>query len=401
MDMFIEFLKSTGVVLAILSPVLLVAWVIKSLKRIPPTHMAIMVIFERAWKFCDSGIHFVPWFFGWNYLIMFPKRVVDLDQREIKVMSATGEYPPGSGNCYNSVEETILGAVYLNFPRQREMLVDAQTGACVCFLKDLNLQQLAEIDTHGFTVYNNVQVALEQEHPLVEVVRAGVPIDKSGLQSWSEKAVNSAVRAVAARKTWRESNENIKDFNREVEEIFRGDADGILIASGFRPSGIRLAIQAVEPPQGVKDAYSGREAAGSVAEKDSEESAGRVLRMVARASGMTVEDLEADLKQSPQKRGKSAADGGYREAFAYAEDQTKRDRAGEGLEDIRVGNVDGTPLEPAIGAIAAMFGLGKREGSRRKKNGGKGGGSSTKKGGKKKNPKDMDDDESLDNALGD
>ena len=353
--------------------------------------MAVVVISERAWKFCDSGIRFVPWFFGWNYLIRFPKKVVDLDQKEIKVMSAGGEYPPASspqkGKYYNSVEVTVVGAAYLNFPREREMLLNEQTGACVCFLKDLNAQQLVEVGAAGGTVYDvprrdekgqvvvdvaghpvvdPTMVVLEEEHPLLEIVRSGVPINRAGLQDWTEEAFISAVRAVAAKKTWKESNENIKGFNRDVEEIFKGDTDGILIKAGFRPSGIRLAIQAVEPPQGVKDAYSGREAATSVAQKEAEETEGRVVEAVAKANGMTRQELEVVLKGDTKRKGQPAIEGGFKEDFANARDVLKRDRAGDGLDDIRVGNVDGTPLEAVTATIASLFGLGKRDGSGRK-----------------------------------
>lgn len=110
----------------------------------------------------------------------------------------------------------------------------------------------------------------------------------------------------------------------------------------------------------------------------SEETAGRILRMVAIAMGMTVEELQKDLKDNPQKRGMWAKDGGYKDAFAYAEDQVKRDRAAaEGdLRDIRIANADGTSFQDQaigllIGGVAAAASQFGKSGGGKSKSGGK------------------------------
>ena len=99
-----------------------------------------------------------------------------------------------------------------------------------------------------------------------------------------------------------------------------------------------------------------------------EETAGRILRSVAQMSGVDVDnpvelnEFMKKLKDDPSLRGKSASEGGYREAFDYAQDQVKRDRAGAAgdLRDIRVGSSDGTPfgkgtIAEIIGGVAAAF----------------------------------------------
>ncbi len=130
-----------------------------------------------------------------------------------------------------------------------------------------------------------------------------------------------------------------------------------------------------------------------------EETAGRVLESVARTSGMTVDELKADLKDHPEKRGLSSKDGGYKEAFAYAEDQIKRDRAAAGgdLTDIRVGNTDGTSFsDPTLGSlIGGLAAATSRFGKSGKFRSGKPGGSSGSSKGvnRKKKTEDMADDE--------
>lgn len=137
-----------------------------------------------------------------------------------------------------------------------------------------------------------------------------------------------------------------------------------------------------------------------------EETAGRILKMVAAMNSMPVETPKDDqgrpipgapeglkerLAANPNLRGTPSSKGGYKEDFDYARDQVKRDRAGEKgeLTDIRVGNSDGTPFPEGaiIGGLAAIFGEKRKSSPRKDKS--KGG----EKGKKEKSPKDDDDDE--------
>jgi len=91
------------------------------------------------------------------------------------------------------------------------------------------------------------------------------------------------------------------------------------------------------------------EAERAIAQKDAEVGT-RILRTVANRCGIDFEDLKKTLKENPKLRGISESQGGFREAFAYAEDQTKRDRAAEKgtLTDFRLGSTDGTPLPQSL-----------------------------------------------------
>lgn len=127
---------------------------------------------------------------------------------------------------------------------------------------------------------------------------------------------------------------------------------------------VALRIVNIDPPERYRNltltkwkAEREADAAHAFAKKEAEETEGRVVESVARANGMKREDLEIILKTKPELKGLPAEKGGYKEDFEHARDLLKRDRAGRGLKDIRVGNVDGTSLEPAISALAAMFGF--------------------------------------------
>lgn len=149
----------------------------------------------------------------------------------------------------------------------------------------------------------------------------------------------------------------------------------------------------IDPPEGYREATVAKWKAQQTATKETEETVGRILLSVATEAGIEIDMLKAKLNADPSLRGKSANEGGFKEAFDYARDLVKRDRAGSGLTDVRVGNADGTKLDPATAAIVTLLSLlkeNKKEGKNPK-------GEKDKQ----KDPKDMTDEESLDNALND
>jgi len=147
---------------------------------------------------------------------------------------------------------------------------------------------------------------------------------------------------------------------------------------------VALETVNIDPPEGYRETTLAKWKAEQIAQKEAEETAGRILRAVAIEAGIEVGFLRARLDADPSLRGKSAKDGGFREAFDYAKDLVKRDRAGGGLTDVRIGNADGTKLDPATATIASLIGLLGNSGGK---------GNNPRKKGKPKDPKDMDDDE--------
>jgi len=154
---------------------------------------------------------------------------------------------------------------------------------------------------------------------------------------------------------------------------------------------IALETVNVDPPEGYRETTLAKYQAQQTAERDTQETAGRILKSVAITSGLTVEELQIKLKKNPELKGILNNKGGFKEDFDFAKDQLKRDRAtaSGNLSDIRVGNTDGTSFQEGaiIGSIAAAF----SQFSGGEKNPSKN--PNDKKVGEKKKPRDMTSDE--------
>jgi len=186
--------------------------------------------------------------------------------------------------------------------------------------------------------------------------------------------------------------------------------DKLFVLYGIKVKSVEL--RSVDPPTGWRDTTlapykAQREAAAAVetAKMNAEQVGGTILGIVARQHGMKLEDLENDLRANPDKRGMSVANGGYKETFAFAQQQVQRDRAAEKgeLNDMRIGSTDGSPLPQGLqflsvggggsGGAGMFFG-----------GGGKGKRGGDQRGGKEKkenDPKKMDNDDLIDNLFGD
>lgn len=192
-----------------------------------------------------------------------------------------------------------------------------------------------------------------------------------GVKDWFAAVVNRVlpvVREYIPEHTYEEIiNDPAVQLDKDVMTTLR--TSGIL--EELENYGVRIhALETVDinPGEKFRDMTLQRKIGRMNADQAVEETAGRVLESVARTSGMTLDELKADLKANPKKRGLSSKDDGYKEAFAYAEDQVKRDRAGAAgeLTDIRVGNTDGSSFkDPTLGsligglaAVASKFGKG-------------------------------------------
>lgn len=275
-----------------------------------------------------SGLVFVPWFWGID-LVRIPTRMFRLK--------------------YEGREEHRL------WSRDNQLL-------------------MAEISVY-------LKFPYRETKSLVTLIESGVPLAERGLASWIEEEVITVAREVMARFDYKEaiSKESLDAINNEAVALFCRP-NGLLCKSGvvcrssdqgdvfLRIEQVRLTSNLQRKLELVEAAKLEASAAKSIAERNAEETAGRILLMVAKTSGLTIDQLVADLQANPRIRGLPAAEGGYKEAFAFAEDQIKRDRAGESgeLTDIRVGNTDGTSFKDAglgslIGGLAAaarQFGKG-------------------------------------------
>lgn len=124
-----------------------------------------------------------------------------------------------------------------------------------------------------------------------------------------------------------------------------------------------IIVKDVDYDADYQRALKARNQAELTANADVEATSRRVLKAVADHTGHNVEELQEKLKNDPTLRGKPASQSGFKEAFEFAEDLVRRDRAGVNgdLRDIRIGSTDGGKLDGGIGslaALAAIFGQG-------------------------------------------
>lgn len=325
-------------------------WVVLSIKFVGPGEMAVKVILGIATSVCNSGPCFVPWFFWLCYLKHYPLTMFDLNYDSIKVMSRGGDY---NGKFYGAVEVDVESMAYLNFPRKREMVVDKLTGDPVCFLKDLSSIQREEIYNSKETVYNvptventpvqDITVILERTHPLIKILRAGVPTTKKELEDWSEEGMTSSVRSAGAEITWKEANENPLAFKDKVDRSYLR-VDGTLIQAGFRPSGIKLAIKRVNPPQQLKDALAGEASAAHIAKREAVEVGDSLIEMV----NKQIEEMKKYHEMTKEDCMKVRQE---------CLNQLTRDRTMKGggnLVDTRIASADGSSF--AQGSISEIVG---------------------------------------------
>lgn len=327
-------------VILIVGPVVAI-WFIYSIGAVGPDEVALRSWFGRLEKkkILRSGLCFVPWHFGILKFDGHPLcKLVRIPKKQFKF------FFPGSS------EDRV-------WSKDRQQLL---------------------VDVGGY-----IRFPYDEIKFLIQMIEAGVPLEEERLQRLIKQEVISGIKDILG---GFDHSQAIGKSNlaaiRDAAIVFFHDPNGLFYRSGIcgkdpnitnpGTGEVIIRVETVNPTPELQRAMEApvvaqykADAAKDIAKRKAEEIGGQILGTVARSHGMTVQELEADIKAYPEKRGKSIKEGGYAETFTYAEDQVKRDRAIDGLEDIRVGNVDGTPLEPGIATIAAMFGLGKRKGNRR------------------------------------
>ena len=230
----------------------IVAWIVLSIKGVPPDKQGVLVIFSKPKKRLGPGYHFVPKLPG-CYIVQYPLKIYDLDYPKREVITKAGDY---KGKYYGSQVVKVDSVVYLRFPRN-----------------------------------NN----------LVRILQSGVPSDDKKVLDWTEEAVLSALRAVFSEMTWKEAIENIHKVRDDTERIFKS-ADGVLIMAGFNPEDIKLAIIEIRLPPELEKALPildqkriESESAKFEAKKRAISVIGMILESMARARGKTIKEIQREI----------------------------------------------------------------------------------------------------------
>ncbi len=224
------------------------------------------------------------------------------------------------------------------------------------------------------------------------MVKSGVPTEERAFQDWMQQETVAGLRDILAGFNHDEAigKSNLAAIREATRDFFLSPS-GLFAKSGIcgndllsftEGSGeVIVRVDSINPTTELQKAMEKpvvaryeAQAAKETAKREAEEVGGQVLGIVARQHGMTVEDLEELLEASPDIRGTSVSESGLKETFEWAQAQTTRDRAEEGLTydeskiDISSG---GQPLKDSnlgavIGGIAAAVSQIGRGGRRRR-----------------------------------
>jgi len=319
---FLMFLLAVG----------LVAWFAASWKAVGPAQVGIILFFGKP-EVCahKSGLVFVPWVpFKWSGLR--PWELVRIPTKQFPFR-------------YEGKEEHRV------WSSDKQSLV---------------------VEVSGY-----IRFPYDEPDSLVTMIKAGVPCSQESLQEWVEEEVIAGLRDIMAGFTLEQTiqRSNLTAIN-DAAKVYFLRPDGLFAKSGicgndptnYTPGTgeVILRVEQVNPTAEIQKAMGAQvaakyraDAARETARMNTEEISRQILGIVADQYGMTIEQLMQDLKDHPDKRGKSTKEGGYKETFAFAEDMVKRDRAAEkgDLADVRVGASDGTPLQGDLAGLANLAGI--------------------------------------------
>lgn len=311
------FLRGWGVLLVLGLGV--VVWLLLSIKIVGPDEMAVLILFGEPIGFRDNGFCFVPFLPKLKcYLKRYPKKMYNFAYEEHKVITKAGEYGDPKVT-YGSQVLRVDSVAYLNFPREFDPSIDADT----------------------------------ETHPLIKILRAGIPVDDTKLQDWTEEVVVGALRVAFGNITWKQAVEDLKIINEKVEVIFK-DLDGALLRAGFRPKGIKLIIEEIKLPPELEDALVEpdkarlrADAAKNKAKARAIEIMGTLVEMRAQMTGKTQQEISDDINKNPESR---------KEFLEWAEGKIAQIISIDGNKDFVHIKVDGlNNAGDLIGAIAALI----------------------------------------------
>jgi len=281
----------------------LLIWVIKSIRGIPPTEMGVLVIFNKAIKFVDSGLHFVPWL-PTCLIAKFPKKLYRLDFRGRKVITKTGTYDERE---YAAQEITVDSTLYFRFPRNQG---------------------------------------------LITTFESKIPTKEEELTRFWEDTVVGALRVVLGKKTWKEATEKQEEFAKEARKVIA--ASDQFKKTGIKEGDLLFVIEEIRLPPALTNAMIlidkqrfQAQAAPFEAKERAEETMGTVIQMIARATGKKPQEVQETIERSTKLQ---------KEMRDFSKDLITRRMAidGQSFVDIRVGGFPKTSKDEEEGFIAKL-----------------------------------------------
>lgn len=261
--------------------ILIVAWLLLSIKFLGPDEMAVLVIFGYPVEFHDSGPCFVP-FLPYCYLARRPKTLYNFDYPASEVITKEGVY---SGTEERTGKRPKKGPKKEIKKGTRE---EPKKGT--------------KYATQVITVDSVAYLRFPASKRLIDIVKSRIPVKTEELKDWTEESVVGALRVVLGRKTWKEITEEIDKVRRKAQGEFRR-RDGALLMAGFDPKDMRLTIKEIKLPKELEAALPipdrerlKEEAAGFVARRQAIEWVGMVLEAYALAKGKSLKEIQKEIE---------------------------------------------------------------------------------------------------------
>lgn len=291
-------IAALGIFLAVLG-----LWTLRSIKIVGPKEMAIKVILGVPVCFCNSGMHFIPFFFGTG-LKKFPKKLYNLDYKARIVITVEGKY---RGKKYGSQVIRVDAVAYLKYP---------------------------------------------QDNNLIRILESDIPTDDEKLLDWTEEAVIGSLRIAFGQKTWKEAAERLDNIKDIANENFQS-TDGALLRAGYLKKDIKLTVKEIKLPEELEKALLtidkkrlDKEAAPYEADQRAEETVGSVIQMIAKATGKKPKEVREEIEKDDDLK---------KEFRNLSQDLIKRRMAidGKSFTDIRVEGAKG--IDGSIMSFIALF----------------------------------------------
>lgn len=295
--------------------VIIVLWLKASILKVEVQEVAIKVIWGEPVEALGPGVYFIPWCFGLNHLIRVSSEQFVIPIEELTVYSK-------ADRDYGRQPVRVRLAVRLRFPRKG---------------------QLMKIEGRSI-------------ERLIEVVRSKIPTTEKELSAHLRAPVQEAARVVMGRYTYGYAVENVKEIQIEADNILHSK-ESVLSKAGFAKEDYQLIVSEIFLQRKIEEAMAEveerkyrAEAATHLANARAEETMGTLVKLLAKAEGISKEEAQAKIAATN-------ADNPLinKEILQIALDLTQRKMAidADSFLDIRV--PDGTTLEGFIALFKKLF----------------------------------------------
>jgi len=316
----------TGSPIGFVLGILILIWLIASIRFVGPTERGIPVLFGMYNKPVDSGPVIVPRLPG-SFLERFPTTLFVLAYSNITVYFGVGEYTASKegedSEFYGRAKGKVSLAIHIYFPK----------------------------DSRLITTY-----------------RARVPLEQGKMQEFFSKTVIGSARAALAKFPWPQATEDLPKVREVIEELLYGGDSGFRNA-GFTKEDVSVTITEIILPAGIEKALEEREqrrlqalAADDVSTLRAEETMGAFVKMIRMTRG--TEKSEKEIREEI-----STSEGLQKELREFAQELIKHRMSidGNSLTHIKIEGAQGGGLGNMLLSLAAVWNRSQNGGTKKSK----------------------------------